>query len=176
MSPALKIISVLMPMLVALPISIRAADCRVALQYLQMEGSGKTEEANKLLVIPEEFAQFRDRPAFVPGRKPDSITDEEFATLRALGALIHFELLSCNSGFLGTVAQVRLTRPDVLQLFPHRTDGVALILPKDDREREQWTRILRSHYGELSKIPLVVENYPLPIISTSSGAKVGIPR
>jgi hypothetical protein len=141
-----------------------------ALQFLQLEAAGKTHEADKLLDLQANLAQFRGRPAFVRGRKPTSLSDEEYATVRALGALISFELVTCN----GDRAEIRIIRPDVLRLFPNRTDGVSLTTPRDAAEREQWLRLLRDRYKELSKIPTIVETYPLPLIKTDHGVKVGI--
>jgi hypothetical protein len=141
-----------------------------------MEAAGNATEANKLIVLPEDWARFRDRPAFVLNKKPDSLSETEYQIVQALGALVQFELVSCESTFFGTVANIRFIRPDVERLFPNRTEGVAIRTPRDNKERNQWIAALHSRFGDLSKITMVTEIYPLPIVETNSGAKVGLSR
>jgi hypothetical protein len=88
---------------------------------------------------------------------------------------VRFELVSCGAGIFGVRAEVRITLPDFLQLFPNRTDGVVIGTPRDTAQREQWMLILRSRYGDISRIPKHVFIQPVPLVNTGNGMKVGLP-
>jgi len=77
-----------------------ARNCEVVLQFLRLEASGEKEAANRLLVLPKEMTQFRDRPAFEAGRKPASLNDADYELVNALGALVQFELITCQTTVL----------------------------------------------------------------------------
>lgn len=156
--------------------TLYGADCQVALKYLSLEAAGNFAEANKFLALPAELNQFRDRPAFIIDKKPNSLADSEYQIVRALGALVRFELIGCNTGIFGTTATIRSVKADVLKLFPNRTEGVAIRTPKDSTERAQWLSLLRTSFGDLSKIPLVTESNLLPIVDSANGPRVGLPR
>lgn len=150
-------------------------ECDVALQFVQLEAAGKFAEANRLLDISVELAVFRDHPAFPPGRRPSSLSGAEYEVLRALGALVTFRLVRCQGVlFFPVLASIEVTRPDFLRLFPGRTEGVSILVPKDAAEREAFLKLLRSRFGDLVSIPMVREEISIPIVSTKTGPKVGL--
>jgi hypothetical protein len=156
------------------PSTAVSQNCEVVLQFLRLEASGEKEAANRLLVLPKEMTQFRDRPAFEGGRKPASLNDADYELVNALGALVQFELITCQTTVYGPTATIRVTRPDFLKLFPGKTGGVAITIPKNQSERQASETILKKRFGELSKVPIVSETLNVPVARTKEGDKVGV--
>jgi hypothetical protein len=144
------------------------------MRFVEHELAGRFQEADRLLQIPASLAQFRDQPAFVPGRRPDSLNEAEFQVIRALGALITTHLSGCDRGWFGVVASIHVRRPDFLKLFPGRTEGVSVLTPRNAAERAAFLATLRDRFGEISRIPMFDETVSVPVVETPSGAKVGL--
>jgi hypothetical protein len=143
--------------------------CDVALRYLELESTGAAARANAMLALPAELHQFRDRPAFTPATRPESLSEEEVRVVRALGALVRFTLVACRQ----EGAAVSISIPDFTKIFPGRTGGIGIVVPAA-KDRDAAMNILRQRFGDLRSIPMVEEIVMVPIVTTSGGPKVGI--
>lgn len=158
-----------------------AQKCDVALQFMQLEAAGNFKQANLFLDLPAEFAVFRDHPAFPVGMRPSSLTASEYEILKALGALVTFKLIKCEStpffsliASVQSIASIEVSRPDFVKLFPDRTEGITILIPKDAAVRKAFLATLRNHFGSVGSIPMLHENVEVPIVSTRTGPKVGL--
>jgi len=159
----------------AVPTASEAQSCEVATRFLELEGRGDVAAANALLSVPDEVQPFLDRPGYVPTGRTDGVSSDEERLLRALGALVSFELVGCERGLFGTVATVRVSRPDFVRLFPNRPGGLAIVMPATTAERERSLAVIRERLGGVARVPIVVDDVKIPIVAVDNAVKVGLP-
>lgn len=153
-----------------------AQDCRVALDYLRLEAAGDFQKSDELLLLPQELHQFRTRPAFRSGEKTDSLSGTEKKLSEALGVLVKFELAACTSSWIGLVATIRVSLPDFHSIFPGRTGGIAITIPKTESARKDSEEFLEKQYKSIAALPLVVTELTVPLIQVGNTTKVGLPK
>ena len=103
-----RLLGAVSTLMAACSISAHGQWSDVALRFAENELAGRFEEANRLLQVPSRLEQFRDRPAFVPG-KQQTLSIGDYQVVKALGALVTLELSGCERTWFGPVGRSGLT-------------------------------------------------------------------
>jgi hypothetical protein len=152
--------------------------CEAAQLFLSSETRGDRESADALLSLPDdEVAQdlvgFLRRPGYVVSKPGVGLDAADELLVRALAALVNWQIAKCNTSFGAGVARVRVEFPDFQRILPGRTGGVAIVIPSSSNDRDQALQLIRERLGDPAGVPKVTHVLPAPLVERNGGWFLG---